>query len=567
MVNLKSRKMFGEIVAPSMLEGLVAGLLCLAAVNLCTVLIAGEYRFTIGPFSTSARHLRNPLLLLIMLIMLKIWLRDTRMGMSATATLRSPGLLFLGVVFIYSLNGTTAWAGDTFPARYLPLSLLQEFDFDLDEFPFLYEPQMPYFLQSINGRIISAYPPWPAVLALPVYLVPTLGGLIPQSHRLPELEKISATLITALSVVILFHTLRRLTQERIAWIISVVYAMGTSSLSTSSQALWQHGPSQLFLSITLYALVRAREGVKYAAYAGCALAMAVNCRPVNILIALPIVAYMLSKRRHQCVAFLLASLPPFLMFAAYNTRYFGSPFTTGFIASAFSPASFLRASPHIFSTPLLEGLTGILVSPARGLLIYSPIFVVSCIGMVMVWRESGHLLVKYLCLAPFLSLIVAAKWANWWGGHSYGPRLMADLTPILCLYLYQPFERSAGRRVLKLVLFGLCGLSVSAHALGAFGDGSWNYTPLNVDHARERLWSWVDSPPVYYAKQLITKVGQAYTHLKKIVVELPTSLGAPRQLGCSSELIQTYADRGHMRSAGVRRQWREWPPVKLVILG
>jgi hypothetical protein len=543
MSKLKIEKIFGRFLGSSILEKLVAGLLVLAVINLCAVLITGGYRFTVGPFSTSARHLRNPLLLLLLLLLVKFWLRDASMGISAAARLRSPYVLFLGVIFIYSLSGMTQ-VGDTVPARYLPLSLLREFDFDLDEFPFLYQPQIPYFLQVINGRIISAYPPWPAVVALPVYLLPVLGGLTPQSHLLLELEKISATVITALSAVILFQTLRRLSHEHIAWVISVVYAVGTSSLSTSSQALWQHGPSQLFLALTLYALVRQCDGLKYAAYAGCALAMTVICRPVNILIALPIVLYMLQKCRRQCLAFILAALPPFLMFAAYNTQYFGSPVTTGFVAGAVSPSSLLTALPYILSTPLREGLMGILLSPGRGLLIYSPVFLVSCVGMVMVWKESGHLLLKYLSLAPFLSLIVVAKWANWWGGHSYGPRLLADITPLLCLYLYPPFERSEGRRVLKFMLFGLCGLSVSAHVLGAFGDGSWNYTPFNVDHAHERLWSWIDSPPVYYAKQLITKARQAYTHLKKTVVDLSTHFNSPQQLASSYGPISWYTGGG-----------------------
>jgi hypothetical protein len=57
---------------------------------------------------------------------------------------------------------------------------LREFDFDLDEFPFLYEGEMPWFVQRINDRIVSAYPRG-GVLALPVYLLPVLGGLSPQS--------------------------------------------------------------------------------------------------------------------------------------------------------------------------------------------------------------------------------------------------------------------------------------------------------------------------------------------------------------------------------------------------
>jgi hypothetical protein len=537
LAKLKITKSFDDLVGPSVLERLVGCLLCLAAASLLVVFITGGYRFTIGPIHVSVPHLRNPLLLLLALALVKAWLRGERMGMPALARLRSPLVLFLGVVFIYNLNGRTTIAGDTIPARYLPLSLLREFDFDLDEFPFLYEPQVPYFLQRIDGHVVSAYPPWAAVLALPVYLLPVLGGLAPQSDFLLELEKVSATLITAMSVVILFLALRRLTRENIAWVIAVVYAFGTSSFSTSSQALFQHGSGQLFLALTLYWLVRGLEEPRWSAYAGFALAVAIICRPVNGLIALPIGAYTLQKRRDQLMGFLLASFPPLLLFMAYNIHYFGSPFTTGFIARAVSPSSFWKESSHLLSTPLLEGLIGVLASPGRGLLIYSPVFVFSFIGMAMVWRGSGQILFKYLSLAPFLFIITTAKWVMWWGGHSFGPRLLADITPILCLYLYPPFEWSEGKAFLKAALIGLGGLSVGLHALGAFGDGSWNYTPINVDSAPKRLWSWVDSPPIYYGREMVTEVGQAFARLKRSIVDMPTSLDAPQQLAASYNLI------------------------------
>ena len=96
---------------------------------------------------------------------------------------------------------------------------------------------------------------------------------------------------------------------------------------------------------------------------------------------------------------------------------------------------------------------------------------------------------------------------------------------------------------------------------GAFGDGSWNYTPTNVDYMHERLWSWVDSPPVYYAKQLISKVRLAYIYLKKIVIDSPSGLDASRQHG-SFDVIQRYAVSGHMRSASVRRQPSSVAPSK-----
>jgi hypothetical protein len=533
----KIAKSYEDVLGPSTLEKLVGCFLCLAAASLLAVFITGGFRFTIGPVRVSVPHLRNPLLLLLVLALVKVWLRSERMGIPGLARLRSPLVLFLGVVFIYSLNGRTAIVGDTFPARYLPLSLLREFDFDLDEFPFLYEPQVPYFLQRINGHIVSAYPPWAAVLALPVYLLPVLGGLAPQSHLLLELEKLSATLIMSVSVVIFFLALRRLTRRNIAWVIAVVYAFGTSSFSTSSQAQFQHGSSQLFLALTLYWLIRGLEEPRWSAYAGFALAVGIICRPVNGLIALPILAYMLQERRDQLMGFLLAALPPLLLFMAYNIHYFGSAFTTGFIARAVSPSSFWKESAHLLSTPLFEGVIGVVASPGRGLLIYSPVFVFSFIGMAMVWRESGHVLLNYLSLAPFLYIIITAKWVAWWGGHSYGPRLLADITPILCLYLFPPFEWSEGKASLKAALMGLCGLSIGLHALGAFGDGSWNYTPINVDQAPQRLWSWANSPPLYYGWEMVTEVRQAFADLKRSILRMPTSRDAPQQLAASYKLI------------------------------
>lgn len=483
------------------MERLVGILLFLAAVNFLLVLITGGCAFAIGPFRVSERHLWNPLFFLLIFAAAKVWLRGERMGIPAAVRLRSPFLLFLIVVFIYSLNKSTFGSWDTLPARYLPLSILREFDFDLDEFPFLYEPEVVYFLKRTYGHIISGYPPWAAVLALPVYLLPVLGGLSSQSHLLPDLEKLSASLITALSVVILFFALRRMTQERVAWLIALVYAFGTSSFSTSSQGLWQHGPSQLFLALMIYWLVRGLEEPRFSAYAGFAMGSAVICRPVNILITPLIGIYILHKRRDQIIGFLLAASPPFLLFMAYNLRYFGSPFTTGFAGTVISLYSFLKAPSAVLSTPLLEGLTGILASPGRGLLIYSPIFLFSFVGMAMVWKEPGHILLKYLSFAPLPLILLTGKWMNWWGGGSYGPRMLADITPILCLYLYPPLERFEAKAFLKYVFAGLSALSIGLHMLGAFSDGSWN--ALDPDRHPERLWSWAGSPPVYYVRKAL----------------------------------------------------------------
>src|SRR2546430_7355844 len=157
-------------------EKIVIVFLAVAAINLGFVLLTGGYAFALGRLRFAAHHLESPLMVLLSVAMATVWLREKRRAIPAPMRLRSPLLLFMAVVFIYNLNGRLIGAGDTIPASYIPLSILREFDFDLDEFPFLHETGFPFFLLRINGRIISAYRPWAGVLALPVYLLPVIGG-------------------------------------------------------------------------------------------------------------------------------------------------------------------------------------------------------------------------------------------------------------------------------------------------------------------------------------------------------------------------------------------------------
>lgn len=116
--------------------------------------------------------------------------------------MQSPLLLFLGVATVFYFNGHTFETADTLPARFLPVSLLMGHDFYLEEGASTidqYEGQ--YFVRPVNGHPISTYPPWGAILALPVYLVPVLrGGMRLTAEMLYDLEKCAAVLIMALSV-------------------------------------------------------------------------------------------------------------------------------------------------------------------------------------------------------------------------------------------------------------------------------------------------------------------------------------------------------------------------------
>lgn len=498
----------------SLLDKIVAILFSLAAANLCVVfLVQGGYEFSVGPILVHAQYVRKSLLLCLALSLAKAWLDGKQTGFSLSESLRSPLLLFLLTILIYSLNDRTLWSGDTMSARYLPLSLVRELDFDLDEFPFLYESTLPYFLRSSHGHVVSGFPPWAGVLALPVYLGPALMGIDPTSPLMGDLEKRAAMLITAVSVVVLFFALRRITLLKTAWFIAVIYAFGTSSFSISSQALWQHGPVQLFLTLTIFFLVKGLEFPRFSAYSGFALGCAVICRPIILPAVLPLMAYIVHKQRNQIVGFLLAGVPPLLLFMAYNTFYFGSPFTTGIGTAVVTPSAVVSTHLSSFDTPLFAGIAGVLVSPGRGLFVYSPVFVFSIVGMILAWREPRYLYLRYLSVVPLLLLVIVSKWTGWWGGDCYGPRLLADVTPILCFLLYPAVDYCAGKKAVKYAIIGLALLSIGMHAIGAGRDGvagekTWT-VHYKIGRHPERLWSWRDSPPMYYGKQLLREGTEA----------------------------------------------------------
>jgi hypothetical protein len=416
-------------------------------------------------------------------------------------------LLFAGVLGAYLVNGRTIGAGDTLPASYLPWSLLAQRNFDFDEFPVLHDARarqyfplldgVPYYLRHHDGHYLSAYNPAAGVLALPVYVLPILMGVEPSPAAAEHLEKLAAALITALSVAFLHRALLQVASPGWALAIALVYALGTSSLSMSSQGLWQHGPSQLFLALGLGCLARGLRDERYLGYAGLPLSAAVLMRSTDLLLVAPVVAWIVHAHRSRALALAAWSLPAIAAAVAYHAAYaLGPERGLGHTTAPFWA--------YFTQMPLRESLPGLLVGPSRGLFVYSPVLLFSVAGMVAVWRR-GPALWRMLSLGPPLAIVLVGKWVMWWGGHSWGPRLLADVVPILCFFLYPVTAALDRSRPMKVVFVALALWSVAAHALGAWlYDRRWDtLTPVAI-HAR--LGAWADSPLVYYGRQVLLLV-------------------------------------------------------------
>src|SRR5262249_25282308 len=153
----------------------------------------------------------------------------------------SPGrrAAWLAVIsfLVYSVNMREISSQDTYPTRILPLTLLRTGRLDLDDLFRGYPPAepLPYWVQPVDGHVHSSYPSVPALLAVPVYVLPVVAGVGESWPVVNLLAKTSASVITSLSVAIVYLTLRAVVTDLQAVSLTLVYAFATSTWSVSSQ--------------------------------------------------------------------------------------------------------------------------------------------------------------------------------------------------------------------------------------------------------------------------------------------------------------------------------------------
>lgn len=405
----------------------------------------------------------------------------------------APWLIILASLGVYLSNQARIDVGDTVPARYLPVSILREGNLDLDEIvpkfcvpsSHYYVPsrKTAYFMHRYQQHHYSVYPVAPSILAVPVFAAARLVGVGWDERGLIRIEKCTASLFVALSVGFLFLTLREFLSIRWALVVAAVYAFGTSSWSVTSQALWQHSASQMMTSLALLLLVRGGRAPRLIAWAGVAVAVAVLCRPTNIIVAAGLGGYVLVRHTRQSVWFIVCGLPFAGLLLAYNWLVCGN-FFGGYVGCA---NWFREAMPL---PRVAEHLAGLLVSPSRGLFIYSPILLLAVPGVLITWwrRKLDLFFWSGLVCMGYVSLI--ARWPMWYGGNSFGPRLLSDALPFFALLLVPVVRVLPRSRLLCVLGAPLLVWSFVVHGTGAFwDDGTWDANPP-IHLSQERLWDW-----------------------------------------------------------------------------
>ena len=309
----------------------------------------------------------------------------------------------------------------------------------------------------------------------------------PVIHLHSWTEALIASAIVAATAVLMFNIARVELGVGGALLVALIFAFATSAWSTASRSLWQHGASMLMLSIALNWQVTRRRS----AFVGAALAGAYTIRPTNAIpLAFGAVWAWRDPRAHVA-AFLAGAACVGAVFAAATRHVYGT-----WLPPYYQPSFFG------FNQFFWEALGGQLVSPARGLFVYSPVLLGSFAGAAIKLRQR-----RFAALDLSLALTILAHWVlistnrSWWGGHSYGPRFFTDMLPYLVYFLIPLvswFRVGHGiRRAAAVGLFAASiAVSVFMHGHGALSREApyWNQRPLDIDYAQDRLWDWRRPP-------------------------------------------------------------------------
>jgi hypothetical protein len=416
--------------------------------------------------------------------------------------LRSDGgiaaLLAVALFVLYNSNGREIGSFDSQPTKYAARELLLRGTLTLNHVvgtsPQLLERHA--FVLTETGRIRSAYSPVPSLIAATIAWPFWQTGLVDiRAPRAPNLIAVlTASLLTASAAALVFLTARRRLPVTRALVLAIALGVGTGFWHTVSQTLWQHETAIFGLSLAVFALMRpvGPSCVLSAVLIGVGLALAGTSRfqlsPAIAVLLLGTLACAGLRAALIASAIVVAAAGTLI---AANLSWFGHPLGAMPLLLAQQPTIHRRIGSFGFYP---DALGGLLVSPNRGMFVFSPIVLVAVAGIPAALRERWRSPAAWCAAALIAQYIFYGCYAIWWGGHTYGPRYLLDVLPLAVPAAMAALQSFRFPAVTVPLATAALVWSVTTAAIGAFyhPNGNWNADPADVDRRHARLWDWTD---------------------------------------------------------------------------
>ena len=358
------------------------------------------------------------------------------------------------------------------------------------------------FVRAPNGRYYEAHDIGNSLLLTPAALAGrTLGPRSVSGEArvtvliTKTLASLTETALSAVGCFYLFLLFSLFYKVRPALILTALFIFATLYTAYFRTA-WDVLPACNSVIILLYysaklmlaPVIRVRQAVLVAFWFGLTCLFRFSLAPF-LGLGLAIMLWGIRKRVSRNAALAAVSIAaamfvPTLIFNAVRT---GSPLRAANTLPQFRDQTSLSGS-------LVKGMFGLLLSPNRGLFVYSPILLLLLL-LPWFWKLMPAIvksLLKAYLLPVFLYYLLIAKMLNW-GAAGWGPRYLLPVLPILFLgagaIAYELWFQSRARRLLLVALCSI-GLVLStptllldySNAVLQYPDPFSMTTPYPVEH-------------------------------------------------------------------------------------
>lgn len=391
-------------------------------------------------------------------------------------------------------------------------SMIYERNINLDEYSSLIQKNENYGIWKGTEHVYDYFPIGVSIIALPfvfaaeyvfelaLIINPDLKAnlqekgftLINVTNYYYVVEYFISSLIVAICACLGFLIAKRFITINQSLVITFVFAFCTSLWSVAGRELWTHGPMILCLLVAIYFLTRAELSTKNIVSLGLILAFSFIIRPTGLIFFSGILLYFILTNKKFASIYLFSGLGVFLLFFILNYSIYGTIFSPYY----YYYANILSGGGH---SGFLEALAANLLSPIKGLLIYSPILIFSIIGLYVKIKSKEFSKLDFSLILIFVLYYLSISLVSReWDGISYGPRYISDALPVLIFFMIPYFmypEYFRQKKLLSFVFIAFLLISFFIHTKGALSSSNRvDEYRGNKENDSNNTWNWKEVP-------------------------------------------------------------------------
>jgi len=423
-------------------------------------------------------------------------------------------IIFISLVYLFTLRGI---AGNLLPSQYgtgklkvnrPPFETSMERgryaqivafsktkDFYVDEFHNFLSPDIAWY----NGHYYSTFPVGTSLIAFPLYFIGSI-------FHLSQVFSFSVSaLFSILTAYLIFKISKYLgLSYQAAFFSSICYSLASVAWAYSV-TLSAHPISAFIVTwgfLVFLEISESKSNYRNFMILWLLFGLCLFIDYVDLIIFIPIlfasilkVLYLANKNVESEIKIPIAPFIGsvgfvciFVLFIIFNLTHYNRPiaFTNSYSIKYIGNSNLsnevldnIKYENRFSFSRIVSGAQVLLFSKDRGILFFSPVFLLSIVGFFILKKEK-KLVTLVLFYSFLLNVVIYAMYDDPWGGWSFGSRYLIATIPLLSLLCGVAFDYLNNKFGIKskIVIYTLLFYSVGIAGLGAF---TTNAVPPSVE--------------------------------------------------------------------------------------